>query len=91
MAFLRAILSGLFPLFGRQLFLNFGSNQALFLLAGIATIYCGVAVLFGLYGKWIRERSPMAEKTWAASQSTEKLGTVESSISFPDDVYLDRA
>jgi hypothetical protein len=91
MAFLRAILSGVLPLFGQQIFLNLGSNTALFILAGVATLYCGIAVLFGLYGKRIRERSPMAKKTWAASPSTEKLLNVESSITLPDDVYLVKA
>lgn len=80
MAFLRAVLSGVFPLFGRQLFQVIGSNNALFVLAGIATAYCGIAVLFGLYGKRIRERSPIAERTWIASLSAEKLAIVEVSV-----------
>lgn len=67
MAFLRAILSGTFPLFGTQMFENLGANNALFLLASLATGYCGVAVWFGMKGRSIRTRSPFAEKTWAAS------------------------
>lgn len=63
MSFLRAILSGVFPLFGSQMFRNLGANYAMFILAGIATIFCVVAVLFRMYGKRIRESSPMAEKT----------------------------
>ena len=83
MAFLRAVLSGIFPLFGRQLFLSAGSNYTLFILAGVATLYCGVAILFGLHGKRIRQRSRIAEKTWAASVSFEKLSISETSISMP--------
>lgn len=71
MAFLRAILSGTLPLCGMQMFSNLGANNALFLLASVATAYCGVAVLFRLYGKRIRQSSPFAEQTWAASQSSE--------------------
>ncbi|KAK3701470.1 hypothetical protein LTR37_015444 [Vermiconidia calcicola] len=81
MAFLRAILSGVFPLFGHQLFRNVGSNNALFILASVATGYCGVAMLFGVYGKRIRKRSPMAEKTWTAILSTEHLTMSKDSIS----------
>lgn len=80
MAFLRATLSGTFPLFGRQVFEKLGPNTALFILAGVATVYCGIAILFGLYGKRVRESSSMAEKTWTASLSSEKL--VVSHISF---------
>jgi hypothetical protein len=72
MAFLRAMMSGTFPLFGRQYFEKFGANNASFILAGVATIFCVVAVLFGMYGKLIRERSPFAEKVWTESISTEK-------------------
>jgi len=73
MAFLRAILSGTFPLFGRQVFEELGSNMALFILAGVATVYWGVAILFGIYGKKIRERSSIARTTWTASLGNEKL------------------
>ena len=74
MSFLRAILSGIFPLFGRQVFEKLGANTALFILAGVATLYCAIAILFGRYGKVIRERSSIAEKTWTASLSNEKVG-----------------
>lgn len=65
---LRATLAGIFPLLGRKMFSTLDSNNALFLLAAVATAFCGVAVLFGLYGKRIRQRSPFAEKTWSTSQ-----------------------
>jgi hypothetical protein len=87
MAFLRAMLSGIFPLFGQQLFIKLSLNNALFILAAVATLYCGVAILFGVYGKQIRERSPIAEKMWTASLSTESLAAVES-ITVPKDVYF---
>ena len=82
MAFLRATLSGVFPLFGQRMFRDLGPANALFVLAGIAIAYCGVAALFGFYGKQIRQRSPFAEKTWAAAAvSDQKLDI--SDISFP--------
>jgi hypothetical protein len=44
-----------------------GPIIALFLLAGLATAFCGVAVVFYVYGKRIRQRSPFAEKTQEAT------------------------
>lgn len=73
MAILRATLSGTFPLFGTQFFQGLGNNTALFVLAGLATLYCAIAVLFGLFGKKIRQKSPFAEKTWAKAQSEEMV------------------
>lgn len=78
MAFLRAMLSGCFPLFGHQLFHDLGANDALFILASVATAYCGVAFIFGRYGRKIRERSPFAEKAWSASQEGIENLTAES-------------
>lgn len=60
MSFLRAVLSGVFPLFGTQMFEGLGSNFALFVLAGCATGFCGVAVGFGVWGRRVRERSGFA-------------------------------
>ncbi len=67
LACLRCILSGVFPLFGPSVFRKLGPNYALFALAGVATAYCAVALLFGLYRKQIRERSPFATKTWSTT------------------------
>ena len=72
MAFLRCMMSGGFPLFGQQMFRRLGPNIALFLLASIATLYCGVAVFFHLYGKRIRARSPFAEATRATTEASVK-------------------
>ena len=83
MAFLRAILSGVFPLFGQRLFRTLGSNKAVIFLAIVATIYCAFALLFSLRGKKIRERSPLAKKTWAASLSNEKPSDIKATISVP--------
>ncbi|KAI5357727.1 putative MFS transporter superfamily [Septoria linicola] len=60
MGFLRAILSGTFPLFGSQMFSILGANIALFIIASIATAFVGVAVLFHSYGKRTRQRSSIA-------------------------------
>ena len=45
-----------------------GNNNALFILAGLATAYCGIAALFGVFGASVRRRSPFAEITWATAQ-----------------------
>lgn len=68
-AFLRAVLSGVFPLFAPKMFKILGTNNALFLLAAIATAFCGIAIMFKFYAKSIRERSPFAQKTSMASTS----------------------
>ena len=88
MAFLRATISGVFPLFGQRLFRSLGSNNALFILAGVATAYCGVAAVFGVFGKRIRELSPSAEKTWTALLSSEKLTAIEVSMPVPQRCVL---
>lgn len=51
------------------MFEGLGPNNALFLLAGIATGFCGIAALLFVYGTRIRQRSPFAEKTWESAQS----------------------
>lgn len=84
MAFLRAVLSGVFPLFGHSLFYRLGANNALFILASVATAYCGVAFVFGRYGRSIRERSPFAEKAWSASLERVDLLVAESLVSLPE-------
>lgn len=66
-------MSGFFPLFGQDMFKSFGPNIALWILAAFATCFCIVAIVFWLYAKAIRERSPLAEKTWRESQSSEEL------------------
>lgn len=71
MAFLRATMSGTFPLFGTQLFSGLGANRAIFIIAALATAYCAVALWFGLNGKKIREKSRFAEKTWAVAQEEQ--------------------
>jgi hypothetical protein len=65
LAFLRAILSAVFPLFGVEMFQLLGSNYASSLLAGLATLYCGIAVVFWWKGQEFRERSPWLTKNAA--------------------------
>ena len=65
LSFLRAVLSGVLPLFGHRMFAGLGPNNAMFVLAGLATLYCGLAVLFAKYGKRIRLRSKFAQHTAA--------------------------
>jgi len=60
LAFLRGLLSGSFPIFGRQMFSDLGSNTAGSILAGIATIFCFIAFWFWKRGASVRERSEYA-------------------------------
>jgi hypothetical protein len=73
LAFLRAIMSGLFPLCGTQLF-SLGPNYVLTALSVLATAYCGIAVWFRIHGRNIRLKSPFAEKTWADARSNSAAG-----------------
>lgn len=62
LGFVRAALSGVFPLFGQQMFVNLGNNIAGTALAVVATGFCGVAVLFWKYGKTLRQKSRYASE-----------------------------
>lgn len=71
LSFLRAVLSGILPLFGHSMFSGLGPNNAMFVLAGLATLYCGVAVMFAKYGKSIRLRSKFAQHTIEVEKSVD--------------------
>lgn len=75
LSFLRAVLSGVLPLFGHSMFIGLGPNVAMFVLAGLATVYCMVAVLFAKYGKSIRLRSKFAQHTLEVKKTTEPVVT----------------
>jgi hypothetical protein len=60
LAFLRGILSAVFPMFGEQMFVGLGSNVSGSILAAIATAFCGIAVWFWNHGAKARERSKYA-------------------------------
>lgn len=62
MCFLRAIVSGVYPLFGRQMFEGLGGSNATFILAAMATLYVGVAFTFWKYGRAIRRKSKFAQE-----------------------------
>lgn len=71
LSFLRAVLSGVLPIFGQQIFRKLGANNAMFLIAGVATLYCAVAFLFGRYGKRIRLKSKFAQESWEVKKAVE--------------------
>lgn len=58
--FVRSTVSGCLPLFGRQMFVNLGSNVAGSVLGGVAVLFCGFAVGFWRFGKRLREKSRFA-------------------------------
>jgi uncharacterized membrane protein YuzA (DUF378 family) len=60
LAFLRALVSGVMPLFAHQMFSGLGGNVAGSILAAIATIFCVTPFVFLRYGKILRERSRFA-------------------------------
>ena len=71
-AFLRGILSGIFPLFTKQMFNNLGPNVAVSILAGVATVFCIVPPLFLCYGERIRRRSRFAKYSWEIQKDLGK-------------------
>lgn len=79
LAIMRAVLSGVMPLFGTAMFKNVGNNGAASILAGIATAYCFVAFGFWKFGRRIRERSKFAlhedmeETAGSAMNTTETV------------------
>lgn len=73
MSFLRCIFSSVSPLFGPKMFKGMGNNYAVMLLAGAATVFCGIAVWFQRCGEELRKRSAFAEGTASAASSREML------------------
>lgn len=57
LSLLRALLSAAFPLFTDQLFIGLGNNLAGSVLAGLATLFCAVPVIFVKYGETLRMKS----------------------------------
>jgi MFS family permease len=60
LAFLRALVSGIMPLFGYPMFSGLGGNIAGSILAAVATLFCVTPFIFLKYGRFLRERSPFA-------------------------------
>lgn len=73
LSFLRAFLSAVYPLFATAMFTKLGNNIAVSILAGLATLYCGVAWAFWKHGKAIREASPWVKANAVALQGPEKV------------------
>lgn len=71
-AFLRALLSGTFPLFTNQMFDGLGNNVAMSVLAAVATAFCVVPPLFIIYGERIRQASKFARHSWEIQQELGK-------------------
>lgn len=57
LSLLRAFLSAAFPLFTDQLFIGLGNNLAGSVLAGVATLFCVVPIIFMIYGEGLRMKS----------------------------------
>jgi hypothetical protein len=60
LAFLRAVLAGVFPLFARRMYEDLDANKASSALAAVATVFCVAPVLFKRFGRRLRLRSPFA-------------------------------
>jgi hypothetical protein len=61
LAFLRALVSGIMPLFAYPMFHGLGGNVAGSILAAVATVFCVTPFIFLKYGRVLRERSPFAQ------------------------------
>ncbi|KAJ5514149.1 Major facilitator superfamily domain general substrate transporter [Penicillium fimorum] len=70
-ALVRALLSGVFPLFTTQMFNRLGNNNAMSVLAAIATVFCIAPPVFICYGERIRRASKFARYSW---EIQEELG-----------------
>jgi hypothetical protein len=77
LSFLRAVLCGIFPVFGKSIFRALGTNNALYILASISTAYCGVAFLFARYGRRIRLKSRFAKERWEVKHAVERKTGVD--------------
>jgi MFS family permease len=60
LAFLRALVSGVMPLFAHPMFDGLGGNVAGSILAAVATLFCATPFVFLKYGQTLRERSKFA-------------------------------
>jgi hypothetical protein len=68
LALVRALFSGIFPLFGASMFATLGNNLSCSVLAGIATAFCCVPPLLVRYGEAIRKSSRFATYTKELAQ-----------------------
>lgn len=59
-SFVRSTMSGVFPLFGLQMYEGMGINWASFLLAMVTMLMIPVPFLFTKYGAYLRGKSPYA-------------------------------
>jgi hypothetical protein len=71
LAFLRAIVAGCLPLFGRQLYEGLGPNIAGSIFAGIAVLFCICPVILKVYGRQIRQRSEFASYSLQMYRDTQ--------------------
>ena len=74
LAFLRAILAGVFPLFAPRMYSAMGQNLASTVLAAVATCFCGAALLFMKYGKAVRQKSKFAGHSLVVNRATQVKG-----------------
>lgn len=71
LACLRALVSGILPLFAKQIYITLDANKATTVLASIATLFCVVPVLFLKYGERLREKSAFAKYSQEAEKKME--------------------
>lgn len=71
LAFIRGILSAIFPMFGEQMFSGLGSNISGSILAAIASVFCFIAAWFWKSGANARERSKYAVGFVGATEKEE--------------------
>ncbi|KAA8568447.1 hypothetical protein EYC84_007479 [Monilinia fructicola] len=72
---LRALLSGIFPLFADQMYNGLGSNVAGSILAGTATLWLVSPYVFMKYGKRLREKGKFAKFSVDVDQTCRTVGS----------------
>jgi hypothetical protein len=73
LGFMRAVSSAVSPMLGSRMFKNMNNNLAATIIAVVATVYFGVAVVFFCYGKRLREASPWVKAHSKAHRSHNSL------------------
>ena len=76
LSLLRAIVSAVFPLFARPMFVGLGANYAGSVLAAIATFTCPIPLVLIRYGRPIRKASKFARYSVSVYNANTVDGTV---------------
>ncbi|GIZ48394.1 hypothetical protein CKM354_001145600 [Cercospora kikuchii] len=88
---IRALLAGIFPLFAAKEFDALGPHRAVWVLAGITTGFCGLAVATRFMAKTVREKSKFAKKMAEEREKAMWKGNLEVVVETEVDVVRTRS